>query len=401
MKNFIFFLVALIGYTSSVFAQNEQSLALAERLKNSYPDSRRYDEVCFLTAHNAYASFAEGWKGYVQQSKSFEEQFAYGVRSFMIDLYWYKSNEAADPYIALCHQSGAPKKDQERLSANSNCALTTRLRWQEPQQALEFFQKVAGWLGVDEQAIITVHLESYLGKDSAPDLWNILREAGVDQYVYLPPHPVGPSKWPTLGQLRKSNKRLIIFSDNKDDNVIWVWAYRETQFDLKEFPGAEMRANGRGLPKGTIIKGKLASDIYPLSQLLVMNHFYSISFPAHYPVVNSGEEIFKRVNLCYAQENRLPNFIAVDFVEEGLDGGALAVVLMLNARPPENFSEFKGPILPEVPFSPLSLYNQAAQTFKSSIYMVCGALGTLVAGSSLYCCYCKRKAGSKKTSKTE
>ncbi|MCF8178883.1 MAG: hypothetical protein K9J74_10280, partial [Sulfuritalea sp.] len=55
---------------------------------------RRYDQVAFLTAHNAFANEEEGWK-YHQQSKSILNQLRYGVRGFMLDVHYAERPESA------------------------------------------------------------------------------------------------------------------------------------------------------------------------------------------------------------------------------------------------------------------------------------------------------------------
>jgi hypothetical protein len=308
---------------------------LKEPIDNLYPDERHYNEVCWLTAHNAFANAPDGWI-YDQQTLNFDEQFEYGVRSFMIDLHWYDSSSEGR-YIALCHEDNEFKKRTGNALGIGfeNCFLTRgSLGGELPKPASYFFTKVDKWLRENPKSIITVHIESYLGANSAKELEKIFTETGVAEFIYNSPIGSPSSKWPTLGELRNTNKRLIIFSDNQGDKCIPVNAYRETKYNLKEFPQCELRGEGR----------------HSSALLFVMNHFNSISFEMidFWPGANSFIEtnaydaILSRVNICYRKENRLPNFIAVDFVESGSHGGARAVVATLNKLSPENFHHFFG-----------------------------------------------------------
>jgi hypothetical protein len=70
-----------------------------------------------------------------------------------------------------------------------------------------------------------------------------------------------------------------------------------------------------------------ATTTDPKIKLFTFNHFYSFT-PAGKPYgeTNSYENIKKRLDICKKQ-NLEPNFIAVDFVELGYNGGAKKVVL--------------------------------------------------------------------------
>lgn len=78
-KGGIFFLVylALFGYAAT---------ALGQTFDDSLDPNRRYDQVTFLTAHNAFASTQDGWL-YAQQAVSIPNQLKLGVRGFMLDLH--------------------------------------------------------------------------------------------------------------------------------------------------------------------------------------------------------------------------------------------------------------------------------------------------------------------------
>lgn len=338
-----------------------------QELMCTYSDDRNYTEVCWLTAHNAYANYEDGWVMYYQQNSNFENQYQFGVRSFMIDLYWYHP-KGKRPYIAMCHETSGDN--------DGGCVLSSLMRvdWeQKGPESLEFFLlQIKAWLQKDQRAIITLHLESYL-KDidwlddkgekrtlrGLEELQRIFRKVGLDEYLYVPIHLMRDSsvvsEWLTLGEMRVQNRRLVIFSDRKTDGVIYTKSYRETQFDLHSFPNCEMRFDNRD-------NSTLNSPMR--KKLLVLNHFYSLStqttslyyrgfagivsqiYDAYqygikrvfdvYSTINSFHKIMSRVNQCHGSEDQgmLPNFIAVDFVEVG---GARKVVTKLNQRPKKDF----------------------------------------------------------------
>jgi hypothetical protein len=72
-------------------------------------------------------------------------------------------------------------------------------------------------------------------------------------------------------------------------------------------------------------------------QLFLMNHFHQSSmvvpgFTNTYETINSYAAILNRTLECEKQQKRWPNFIAVDFVEEGENGGAKQVVWEINTK---------------------------------------------------------------------
>src|SRR5579872_4852233 len=67
-------------------------IALSPRTQSDHilpvPLTKKYNEVSFLTTHNAFASSAYGYF-ITSQTLSIPEQLQYGVRALMIDLWWY------------------------------------------------------------------------------------------------------------------------------------------------------------------------------------------------------------------------------------------------------------------------------------------------------------------------
>ncbi len=315
-------LTVLLGIVSLLpgILCGELPLKEAEELIVTYEDARKYNEVCWLTAHNAFSNKADGWV-YYQQTLGFEEQYAWGVRSFQLDLHWYTPREKADRYIALCHE---PKPKY-------NCLFTRgQLLLGSPKPAKEFFEQVAQWLSSDPKAIITLHLENYVkGTEGREALDKLLEETNLKQYLLRPTSIFEKGDWKTLGQMRDDGTRLVIFSDNPTDGMINVREYRETQYNLDESPNCEMRGEGRDRGKN--------------KRLLLMNHFYSQSFlKGDYNDNNSYNAIAKRVNICHKEQGRLPNFIAVDFIELGANGGSREVVRKLNLEDVKLFANFPG-----------------------------------------------------------
>ena len=274
-----------------------------------YKNDLVYSDACWLTAHNA---FTYNWRAYAQQDMNLEGSFEYGVRSFMLDIHHYdKINNAA-----LCH---------------ADCTLSYFQKLGEPEKAEIWFKNLHHILTTNTNDIITLHLESYIpGKN----INNILTAAGLSSYLLKSKDPNDPTL--TLGEMRTNNERLVVFSDygaghakernftNFNDasnsmlkGIYYTTNYKETEYNLFYYKNCEMRIDNRASSTDSKIK------------LFVFNHFYSISkvgWP--HEITNSYENIKKRVDSC-SKQSLEPNFIAVDFVELGNDGGAKKVVFEL------------------------------------------------------------------------
>jgi hypothetical protein len=250
----------------------------------------------------------------------------------MIDLYLYDpgyyTNAAGEtikgePYVAMCHEPGF-------LDGN-NCILTQLLLKNEhPEPLTELLEHIKSWLLRDSDTLISLQIESRFGESGAGDaLYEVFREAGLAHYLYIPQvDPQEIQEWPTLGDLRHSNRRLIVFSDNINDGFIHTSTYRETRFDLSKYSQCEMREDNR--------------DTQKIMPLFVLNHFYGLSirlngFWRDYQSVNAYSNIMARVALCEQEHNMLPNFLVLDFIEEGEMGGALQAATDINLQKKERF----------------------------------------------------------------
>ena len=119
------------------------------------------------------------------------------------------------------------------------------------------------------------------------------------------------------------NKRLVVFTGGGLDGRPNNWTYVvETNYDLAKYRGCEIRSQ----TTQNVTKPNVA--------LLTINHFYEWSIGQPYvPVVgailNNPIQIKERIDLCKKATNRLPNFIALDFVENA--AGVWPIINGLNA----------------------------------------------------------------------
>ncbi len=281
-------------------------VAVLNPLTKTYTDNRSYNDVCWLTSHNSFAyknpTFIRQY--FPNQILTIEQQLLFGIRSFSIDLHLNNANE-----VVIAHGDA-------RLFE---------------QPFLPFLITIRNWLDNNRNDIITIHFESQVNDYNR--IIGIINNAGLGHYLF----DLGRNRnWPTLGEMRKTDKRLVVFSDRRQDvgfGIMHASRYIETRFNLKDFPCCEMRNDNRAV----------VGTVYNFTPLFIMNHFYSIMITPSIPRiagtsyfsatsdVNSYEKIHKRVCDCFRTTGKWPNFIMIDFVG-AFGGNELRIVRDINER---------------------------------------------------------------------
>ena len=326
LTSYINCIVALSVFNAPVFADipTEEDL-----LSQTYTDNKYYNQVCWLTSHNSFAYVDKSFLAmrlHPNQKRNIQEQLLYGVKSFMVDLHYEDSN--LNKSIILAHKNDftGGKNYRQKFS-------------------FPFLQTINKWLEDYPQDIITIHLESYvrnyekiIGELDAinAESENGTSEPKLTSYLFdLCEYNGGMAKkgkskcdcssgkqlekkqlrWPTLGEMRQKNKRLVIAGYG----IMHVSNTMETQYDIRGYPDCEMRSEREGR--------SLKVPIF------IMNHFYGWEaipgIGCFYEAANEFNEIAKRVGVCALQEGQWPNFIAVDNVGSK-SGEERQIVLAIN-----------------------------------------------------------------------
>lgn len=259
------------------------------------PDnSKRFDQISFLAAHNAYANEDDGWR-YAQQKLSLQQQLQMGVRGFLLDIYYRKGK------IILCH--GGYRGFFALLKAGSFRKLNSA------------FAIIQRFIEENPDEIITIFLENYVNN-------TILKheiESNVTFCSLLLTHkdwnPKEYGCWPTLGWMQQKNKRIIIFNEDKsrsrpinnNDPFFSIWDHIvESRYGTTNID--KVCSQRRGSKKGQNNHRSLT----------LLNYFGSITFRSRCSRRNS----YKRLRpLVMAVSNirpfKTPNWIALDYVDRG------------------------------------------------------------------------------------
>jgi len=276
MKRTIYILFALQFLIHISYAQCNGSLNLC---------SKQYNEVAYLTTHNAFNSDEDGLF-FPNQTYNIASQLNDGVRGLMIDVYNHFGTPTA--YHSVFALGTIPLSD--------------------------IFNDIKIFLDNNPNEIITIILECYV---TANDIEDEINQSGLSNYLYA-----HNSAWPTLQNMIDYDNRLIIFSDVDDASSSqnwyhYVWDYAvETHYSVDAINDFTCDFN-RG---------------DPMNDLFIFNHFVTDG-TLGYGLYNESNDVnanpffINRALDCQTQTNKFPNFVTVDYYELG-DG--LAVVDQLN-----------------------------------------------------------------------
>jgi hypothetical protein len=232
---------------------------------------RGFDEVAYVTTHNAMSSEEAGWS-LPNQLLDMTSQLEDGVRSMMLDAHYL------DDLATLCHG----------LCQLGNTPLADGL------------SEIMAFLDENPNEVFSIIFESYI---TSEDTAEAFRESGMIDLVYA--HPVD-TPWPTLGEMLDAGHRVVVFSSNGGDPD-WhldVWDYCwDTDYS---------NATPEDFDCGRL-RGDTDHD------LMILNHFLTnpTALPELAEEVNWNPFLAERVEQCRQEAGQLPNFVTVDFYSIG------------------------------------------------------------------------------------
>ena len=241
---------------------------------------KRYNEVAYLTTHNAFNSKQDSFL-FPNQKSNIAEQLNNGVRGLMIDV--YDDNGSTVVYHAYKFLGSQP------LSV--------------------YLNDIKYFLENNPNEIITIILESYTSSNA---IEYEISKVGLLDYLHI--QDVN-SLWPTIQSMINSNKRLVIFSDKNDASEKQSWYHYLWDFAVENKYGEINCEFNRGSPENS---------------LFIFNHFITslTGNKDNANKVNSFKYLMNHITNCKDLKNKFPNFITVDFYEIG---ESIDVVSKLNS----------------------------------------------------------------------
>ncbi len=289
----------------------------ASRVCNGSPRlcDRPYNDVTYLTSHNAMASSDRGFLG-ANQDPDLTAQLDNGVRGMMLDLHYWTTPEQAAPYFASLDPQTAKALSPlvTTLQPRPGVWLCHEVCQLGADPAIAQLRTVGDWMKDHPDEVVTLILQDDV---SAADVREVVAAAGLDSLLATAPAPGAP--WPTLGQMIDSRHRLVVFTQNAtftEGAISNVYDYTaETPY------AARTRADLSCAPG----RGPASAPLF------LVNNWISRGLPTRAGAlnVNSQRFLLDRITRCQAIRGLRATFVAVDFAQVG---DPLRVVDTLNAR---------------------------------------------------------------------
>ncbi len=250
---------------------------------------RAFDQVVFPCTHNAFAARDEGFAQVnANQLHGVAQQLEDGVRCMMLDVH------DDDGETALCH---------------GGCALGKL-------DHLEVLLEIEAFMVANPDEVLTIIYQDDVAADR---IVADLEASGLAARAYT--HEPGAA-WPTLGTMIDAGTRLLVTAEVGGPPPAWfhhvwdlTWDTPYTFHAVEEFSCVQNR-------------GTAGNDLF------LVNHWLSTMFDtpsqADAKIANAYELLLGRASQCQTEAGQLPNFLAVDFYDQG---DLFAVVRALNGLP--------------------------------------------------------------------
>ncbi|MFI7341365.1 hypothetical protein ACIBUY_25905 [Streptomyces sp. NPDC050085] len=274
---------------------------------------RPYDEVAYLTSHNAMSTTVDRFIGPLQDP-GITAQLDDGVRALQIDTYrWERPDEIAarldasdftDAQRALVEQAvNTINPPREGLWL---CHAVCRAG---ALPLVPTLREIGAWMRQHPSEVVTFIVQDAI---TGEETQQAVAEAGLTDLVHTPDRdPAKP--WPTLGEMIDSGRRLVVFAEEADGPAPWYrnfYAYgMETPFAFRS-PGEMSCVPHRG-----------GDD----KRLFLLNHFITINGGSRLDAgtVNARDFVLDRAHRCERARGRPVNFVAVDYATIGDAAGAV------------------------------------------------------------------------------
>ncbi|MGH1404752.1 MAG: LamG-like jellyroll fold domain-containing protein [Alphaproteobacteria bacterium] len=286
----------------------------------------RYDQYCYLTAHNSFSYRGYAFLKYTQQSYGFATQMDHGVDALMLDTHLYDPFSNAEN-VYLCH-------------GDCNSWYRDFCLPDTPPTTLEdCLSEIVAYLKKDvaKKRIITIMIECRTGKKK--DLVKAaFVNSGAEKMTFYADRnnqgwEVDKKGWPKRKWLVDHGYHLVAFSDRAaecwpeenadgsrkpkdDDGLPYIWQYAVESV----YGNDSMSTKHVGEREGS------SPLDYTKKKLFIENYFPTIDpgglIPgAFYPSHNDSKKIIKLIKAYRKKAKRMPNFLAVDYVQMGYHHG--------------------------------------------------------------------------------
>lgn len=237
--------------------------------------SKRFDEVCYATTHNAFNY--QGAFLFPNQSHGVSQQLQGGVRGLMLDVYWYNN-------APTCYHSS---------------------NWLGNQPLSTILADIKAFLDANPNEVVSIIFESYV---TAAQMNDAFTQANLLTYLHTQPQG---TDWPTLEAMILANQRLVVFTDATDGQA-YPWYHHVWDYAVETHYSAASRADF----SCDYNRGDSSQSLF------ILNHFVTEATLGYGLIdsaaaVNANPYLTSRAMGCWAATGKMPNFLTVDFYEQG------------------------------------------------------------------------------------
>jgi hypothetical protein len=317
--------VGLVAFDAAPADRQVSVASAAAGTCNGYTElcSRRYDQVAFPATHNAMSAADESGWFIPEQPTGVIGQLDAGIRVLLIDTY-YGQNTDRSNLVATAPESHAEAlADAEALYGANVVASALRLRdalIPKPVGPVTPFlchglcelgataweplmEQVRGWLVSHPRQVVTFFIQDAV---SPADTAAVFEKAGLMPYVHTQP-PGQP--WPTLGQMIDSGRRVVVLMEDHGGGSTYPWL-------LQGFDWVQDTPYSNPTPAAlscALNRGSASNPLFLVNYWL--NRYQSLVSDAR--LINAYGEFWPYVSRCRTERHRLPNFVAVNYYEQG------------------------------------------------------------------------------------
>ena len=293
---------------------------------------RTFDQYAWLTAHNAFLNYTDARWTFPNQSRGIIGQLtSNGVRGLQLDVYDFKGKSDARGAVACgvtlsgdCYPAGV-------YMCHGDCVSIAGANYAFPRQNLkDTLDAIGDWLtaNTDEKDIITIFFEDYTADGT---LAAVIRSSRAAPFIFNPNDSqwsVKSKGWPTLSAMKSAGKRLILFTSKAANADSGLGLSHDQSFNVENYwslgdlgTDTTCRTRWDSIP--------LDTDGGAFKRLFLMNHYRNVPTTGLSAEDNALNSLQSRLILCQKVAQRLPNFVALDFVELG---GAGDFIVDLNGK---------------------------------------------------------------------
>lgn len=281
---------------------------------------RRYDEVSYVTTHNAMSAADEpGWF-LAEQPHGLTSQLEGGARAAMIDVWAARPTGGGVSSLSVNLDEGRAQLEEAFGASVVDSALrVVEAVVGQPTGPKALYMchglceigatelaptlgALRTWLDTNPDEVVSVIVENHV---PASEIGQAFVDAGLEPYV----HTVTDGEWPTLAQMITSGQRLVVMTEEGSGGDAYPWlrnAFTLTQDTPYTFP----------TPDDFSCEPNRGPTDAPL---FLVNHWLSGfgNLVTAAQTVNVADVLGARVEQCQQERGRQPTFVGVNFYDIG------------------------------------------------------------------------------------